>query len=110
MQFWPFSGLFVVEAGKEQIRLCHFHLFDTFGDSHKCVICLPQIAKGDEDFGESSLLADSQPNMILDDVGSAGESIRIKIEVTNDIGTSESEPLNTTLLVEGKWVFFLCRR
>ncbi|XP_045597074.1 tyrosine-protein phosphatase 69D isoform X2 [Procambarus clarkii] len=58
------------------------------------------IATGDNDFGESSLLPEDQKNIILDDVGSPGEEVRVKLEVTNEVGVSESDPETVTLLSE----------
>ncbi|MPC10755.1 Tyrosine-protein phosphatase 69D [Portunus trituberculatus] len=58
------------------------------------------IATGDADFGEPSLLAGDQQDIILEDVGSAGEDVRVKILVANEIGESESEEEIVTLLSE----------
>ncbi|XP_050718014.1 tyrosine-protein phosphatase 69D-like isoform X2 [Eriocheir sinensis] len=58
------------------------------------------IASGDSDFGEPSLLAGDQQDIILEDVGSAGEVVRIKILVANEVGETESEEETVTLLSE----------
>ncbi|XP_063848921.1 tyrosine-protein phosphatase 69D-like isoform X1 [Scylla paramamosain] len=58
------------------------------------------IAAGDADFGEPSLLAGDQQDIILEDVGSAGQDVRVKILVANEIGEAESEEEIVTLLSE----------
>lgn len=57
-------------------------------------------ATGDSEFDEPSLLAEEQQNIILEDVGSPGEEVRVKLEVINEIGASESSPETVTLLSE----------
>ncbi|KAG0713924.1 Tyrosine-protein phosphatase 69D [Chionoecetes opilio] len=47
------------------------------------------IASGDSEFGEPSLLAGDQQDIILEDVGSAGEEVRVKILVGNEVGETE---------------------
>lgn len=61
-----------------------------------------QTATGDSEFGEPSLLAEDQQDIILEDVGSAGEVVRVKVLVTNGVGEAESEEETVTLLSEGK--------
>ncbi|XP_042222169.1 tyrosine-protein phosphatase 69D-like isoform X2 [Homarus americanus] len=58
------------------------------------------IAIGDGDYDEPSLFGEDQQNIILEDVGSPGDDVRVKIEVANEIGVSESESDTVTLLSE----------
>ncbi|XP_071521092.1 tyrosine-protein phosphatase 69D [Panulirus ornatus] len=58
------------------------------------------IATGDNEFDEPSLLAADQQNIILEDVGSPGDEVQVKIQVANDVGETESDPQTVTLLSE----------
>lgn len=62
-----------------------------------------QTAVGEPEFGEPALLAENhQQNVILENVGSSGENVWVKIQVANELGETESEPQNVTLLTQGR--------
>lgn len=65
-----------------------------------------QTAVGEPEFGEAALLAENhQQNVILENVGSSGEDVWVKIQVANELGETESEPQNVTLLTQGKFFY-----
>lgn len=70
---------------------------------HKSKVTNFQTAEGEPEFGEPALLAENhQQNVILENVGSSGENVWVKIQVANEVGETESEPQNVTLLTQGR--------
>ncbi|KAK3883163.1 hypothetical protein Pcinc_012496 [Petrolisthes cinctipes] len=58
-------------------------------------------AVGEPEFGEAALLAENhKQNVILENVGNSGENVWVKIQVANEVGETESDSQNVTLLTQ----------
>lgn len=60
------------------------------------------MAKAESNFEEWSEVITESTNKVLEDVGSPGEEVHLKVVVANDVGETESREETITLLTEGK--------
>lgn len=60
------------------------------------------MARAESNFEEQSEVIAESTNKVLEDVGTPGEEIHLKVVVANEVGETESREEIVTLLTEGE--------